>query len=314
MNIIDGHCDALWRMYENPAIDFYNPQQTLLDVNYARLVQSGVKLQCFAIYLSELITQPQFEHYMEYINIFYRKLVKPGKLAVVRNQSDLVNVMNGRTIGGILCLEGGDAIQGNPLYTETLFHLGVRMIGITWNYANWAGDGILEPRQGGLSLRGKSFVTQCNQLGMILDVSHLSTRSFWDVAAISTKPFVATHSNTAAICRHPRNLSDDQIRVLIEKDGRIGATFVPWFVSDKGAGSIAQLIKHIDHICALGGEQHVVLGSDFDGVDKHIPGLEHAGQFGNLVHELGKYYKDETVANITHGNWYRFLLDNLPLD
>ncbi|OXM84748.1 dipeptidase [Paenibacillus rigui] len=310
--IIDGHCDALWKMYEKPGLNFYDPLQTELDVNAARLAASEVKIQFFAIYLSEAIRHPHFEHYLEYINIFYQKIVSAGQMCLIKNQSDLNRVIQSDVRGAMLTLEGADAIRDNPLYTQTLYHLGVRMIGVTWNYANWAADGILEPRQGGFSKKGKGFIKDCNELGMILDVSHLSVKSFWDMADLSLKPFVATHSNAKAICNHPRNLDDSQIQVLIQKKGRIGMTFVPWFVSDKGTASIDQLLKHIEHICALGGVQHIVLGSDFDGIEQWIPGLEHAGQYNNLADKLSKHYKDEWVQGFLFRNWLSFLQTNLP--
>ncbi|MFH5183248.1 dipeptidase [Paenibacillus sp. TAB 01] len=312
MYIIDGHCDALWKMYEKPVLDFYNPQETGMDVTASRMAAGGVKIQFFAIYLSEAIRQPQFEHYLEYINIFYQKIVSTNQIYPIKNVTDLETVIQSNARGAILTLEGADAIRDNPLYTRILYQLGVRMIGVTWNYANWAADGVLEPRQGGFSKKGKGFIKDCNELGIILDVSHLSVRSFWDAADLSQKPFVASHSNAKAVCSHPRNLDDDQIRTIIMKQGRIGVTFVPWFVGNKGTASIDQLVKHIEHICGLGGVHNVVLGSDFDGIDQWIPGLEHAGQFGNLAQVLSKYYKDEWIEGFLHGNWLSFLRSNLP--
>ncbi|WP_312886485.1 dipeptidase [Paenibacillus foliorum] len=313
MIIIDGHCDVLWKMYENPLINFYEPQQAELDVNYENIIRSGVKIQCFAIYLPESIKQPKFDDYLEYINIFYQKIAINDKLTVIKNQSDLLQVMNGTKVGAILTLEGADAINDHSLYTQILYHLGVRMIGVTWNYANWAADGILEARKGGFSKKGKRFIKECNDLGIILDASHLSVRSFWDLADHSSSPIVATHSNAEAVCKHPRNLKDDQIRALIIKGGRIGMTFVPWFVSDAGTASIAQLIKHIEHVCALGGEKHVVLGSDFDGFDKKITDLEHTGQMDNLAQQLSRFYSDQTVEGFLYRNWFSFFKTNLPV-
>ncbi|MFD0680068.1 MULTISPECIES: dipeptidase [unclassified Paenibacillus] len=313
MVIIDGHCDVLWKMYENPLIDFYAPQQAELDVNYENMMKSGIKIQCFAIYLPESIKQPKFDDYLEYINIFYQKIAIMDKLIVIKNQSDLQQVMNGTKVGAILTLEGADAINDHSLYTQILFRLGVRMIGVTWNYANWAADGILEARKGGFSKKGKRFIKECNDLGIILDASHLSVRSFWDLADHSKKPFVATHSNAYAVCPHPRNLNDDQIRALITRGGRIGITFVPWFVSDKGDASISQLMKHIERVCALGGEKQVVLGSDFDGFNIKMPGLEHAGQLDNLAQQLSRYYKDQIVENFLYRNWLTFFETSLPI-
>ncbi|NHN28302.1 membrane dipeptidase [Paenibacillus sp. S3N08] len=299
-------------MFEDHEIDFYQSVDGKLDVTYANMVKSDIKIQFFAIYLAQRLEHPNFEHYLTYINIFYQKIIKPGYMKLIKNQADLNLVINGHERGALLTLEGAAAIQGNSLYTHTLYHLGVRMIGITWNYANWAADGVLEPRQGGFSLKGKNFVKECNKLGILLDVSHLSERAFWDLAETSSQPFVASHSNAKAICAHPRNLDDDQIRAIIEKDGRIGITFVPFFVGEPHNETIEQLLKHIEHICALGGQKQIVLGSDFDGIDERIPGLEHAGQFGGLVQHLSKYYKDEWIKDLLHNNWNRYLQTNLP--
>jgi membrane dipeptidase len=312
MVIIDGHCDALWKMYGNPNTDFYDASQTHLDVSYSRMVNGGVKIQCFAIYLSETIRQPRFEHYLEYINIFYRQLAIKDKFTVITSKSDLYQVMNGAKLGAILTLEGADAVNDSSLYTQILYQLGVRMVGVTWNYGNWAADGVLEPRQSGFSKKGKRFIKECNDLGILLDVSHLSVRSFWDLVDLSGKPIVASHSNAHAVCGHPRNLNDDQIRALIEKKGRIGITYVPWFVSSDGNATIDALLRHIEHICMLGGEKNVVLGSDFDGIDTKIPDLEHAGQTGNLAQQLSRYYKDEVVNGFLYRNWLTFFEQNLP--
>lgn len=313
MTIIDGHCDVLYKMYQKKDLDFYSLQPTGLDVTFSRMLQSGVKIQFFAIFLSEAIRQPYFDHYLEYINIFYQKIISDPRIKLIKNQTDLLEVMSGTRKGAILTLEGADAIQDNPLYTQTLFYLGIRLIGVTWNYGNWAADGVLEPRQGGFSKKGIKFIKECNDLGIMIDVSHLSEKSFWDVAAMSEKPFVATHSNAKAVCGHPRNLDDDQIKTIIQKQGRIGITFVPWFVKDKGTASISDLTKHIDHICSLGGEQHLVIGSDFDGISQWIPDLEHTGQYDNLAQVLSKYYKDEWIKDFFYRNWYRFLQRNLPV-
>jgi len=309
--IIDGHCDALYKMFEQPTIDFYDPAAGL-DVSYARMKQANVKIQFFAIFLPERITVPQFDHYLEYINIFYRKITCDGRIRLIKNRDDLHAVWHSDKLGAILTLEGADAVQGNPLYTRTLYHLGVRFVGVTWNYGNWAADGILEPRQSGFSNRGKSFIKDCCDLGILLDASHLSAAAFWDLAAATAKPFVATHSNAKALCGHPRNLDDDQLRELIRRDGRIGVTFVPWFV-DSANATVDGVLRHIDYIGALGGERQLVLGSDFDGISRAIPNLEHAGQYVNLVDALEKRYSGTQVQRFLNGNWFSFLERHLPV-
>ncbi|WP_235941420.1 dipeptidase [Paenibacillus puerhi] len=312
MIIIDGHCDALFKMIENPSLDFFASDLSGLDVTYPRMCRSNIKVQFFAIYLSERIKNPRLDHYLEYAALFHRKIVSDGRIRAIRTRNDLEAVMrSGTERGALLTLEGADALHGNLLHLQTLYDLGVRMIGTTWNYANWAADGILEPRQAGFTLQGKAFIKACNELGMLLDASHLSVRAFWDMAECSRKPFVATHSNAKAVCSHPRNLDDDQIRELIRAGGRIGITFVPWFVSHQGA-AIDGIIKHIDHILSLGGAGSLALGSDFDGIDRWIPQLEHAGQFDRLAFELYKRYPDDVAEGILYGNWYSFLAEQLP--
>lgn len=310
--IYDAHCDVLYKMFIDPKLDFYTSEAGL-DVTYNRMRDAGVKLQFFAIYLPEKLRRPSFDHLLEYVDIFRQKIESRGRLALVRNKDELDSVMRGDEIGAVLSLEGADALAGNPVYTRTLFDLGVRFIGITWNYANWAADGILEPRKGGFTKRGKKFISECNDLGMLLDVSHLSVKGFWELAELCQTPFIASHSNALSVCSHPRNLDDEQIGAIIQADGRIGVTFVPRFVKQKGDVSISDVLKHIDHICSLGGVRHLGFGSDFDGIEEHISGLDHAGKYGRLADELSRHYKAAEVEGFLWGNWNRFLKENLPL-
>ncbi|WP_019532615.1 dipeptidase [Paenibacillus ginsengihumi] len=311
--VIDGHCDVLYKMYERSEIDFFDLHTAELDASYARLREGGVKLQFFAIFLPERIRSPRFDHYLEYAALFHERIASDPRMLCVKTRADLEAVWSGSRVGALLTLEGADALQDNPVYLRTLRELGVRMIGVTWNYGNWAADGVLEPRQGGFTRRGKKLIQDCNAMGILLDASHLSTRAFWDLAETSDRPFAATHSNAAAICGHPRNLDDEQLRELIRRDGRIGVTFVPWFVQDGGNADIDGILRHVEHICALGGERQLVFGSDFDGIDRWVAGMEHAGCYAQLADALSKRYDDELVRRMLAGNWYEYLYRYLPL-
>ncbi|MCZ8512289.1 dipeptidase [Paenibacillus filicis] len=315
MQIIDGHCDVLYKMYEHPEIDFFDPQPAKLDVSYAGMVKAGIKVQCFAIYLPERITQPQFDHYLEYVDIFFRRIVSDPRIRHIKTRTDLEAVMNGKQVGALLTLEGTDALRGNSLYLRIMHDLGVRLIGTTWNHANWAADGVMEPRQGGFTRRGKRFIKECCDLGILLDVSHLTERAFWDLAETADKPFIASHSNVLALCGHPRNLNDAQIRELIRRDGRIGITFVPYFVraASQGNATIDDVLRHVEYLCAMGAQHQITFGSDFDGIQQWIPGLEKAEQYVNLVHALQRRYPEELVRRFMYGNWYSFLQKRLPV-
>jgi membrane dipeptidase len=309
MKIIDAHCDVLSKMLQYPGIEFTDGSQ--LDVTLPRLKEADMLMQSFAIYLPEKI-HPSFDDVLQCVEIFYRKvLIHPG-MRMIRSRTDLINASANGQIGAMLTLEGVEGLMGNFNYLRILYYLGVRSIGITWNYANWAADGVLEKRQGGFTEKGRKLVRECNDLGIIVDVSHLSEKGFWELAEMSDKPFIASHSNALEICPHPRNLNNNQIKAIIQAGGNIGITFVPWFISSNGMVGMSQILSHIDHICSLGGATHIGFGSDFDGTERWVNGLEHPGKYIDLGNMLSKHYTDAEVKGFLWGNWYDFYLKNLP--
>jgi len=310
VKIIDFHCDVLYKMLKYPDIDFFRKDDRL-DVTYSALRQVGMLMQVFAIYLPESFVPKRFQQTVDVISLFRRKIMANPQIIHVRSSEDLRAVQTERKLGALLSLEGVDGLEGVVPNLEIIYQLGVRAVGITWNYANWAADGIKEPRGGGFSLKGRELVRECNRLGMILDVSHLSVRGFWELVEMTTRPFIASHSNAFSVCAHPRNLRDDQIRAVIRLGGRIGVTFVPQFLSARSGAKLKHVLQHIDHICALGGEHYLGFGSDFDGIDEWTEGLEKAEQYGRLAEELLKHYKEEQVRGFLYQNWYDFLEEQL---
>ncbi len=312
MNFIDGHCDVLSKMLMDPGIDFLDDSR--LVVTLPRLRQAHALLQTFAVYLPESLDPPRFKHLLESIDLFHRNILIHPEMRWVRTRGEFRRSAAEGKIGALLSLEGVDGLEGDPLLLRILYHLGVRMVGLTWNYANWAADGVGEPRAGGLTRRGKKLVKECEEMGIILDVSHLSEKGFWELTDICAQPFIASHSNVYEICAHPRNLKDDQIRAIVDRGGRIGMTFVPWFIDSGGKGTPSQLLLHMDRVCSLGGAGHIVLGSDFDGFDPPLLGLEHPGRMEDFADLLCRYYKPEEAENFMYRNWRSFLDDHLPDD
>ncbi|BCG59602.1 dipeptidase [Paenibacillus sp. URB8-2] len=311
--VVDFHCDALSKMVEEPSIHFKADHR--LDVTGERLLEGGVGLQCFAIYLSQKWGKPRFEQVLRQIEKFRGSVANTGGLRPLRWREEatgLAGVLNDGPGWGMLSLEGVDGLEGNLFYAELIFELGVRFLGLTWNYANWAADGVLEKRNGGFTEKGRELVEWCNGSGMLLDVSHLSEAGFWELADLSKRPFIASHSNAKSICGHPRNLTDDQIRAVIGMDGRMGLTFVPWFVTDRKEVVPEDLLRHIEHVCTLGGEKHLMFGSDFDGIDSWIKGLEHPGHYPAFAELLLRHYSEESVKGWLHGNAVIYLASNLP--
>jgi membrane dipeptidase len=146
-----------------------------------------------------------------------------------------------------------------------------------------------------------------------VDVSHLSERAFWDVADLASRTIIASHSNAKALLNHPRNLTDEQIKAILALQGLIGVTYVPWFVAEGEQVTIDHVLRHIEHICELGGEQHLMLGSDFDGIDKYVSGLTHPGEVYRLREALLKRYTEQQTKQFLSGNALSFLAAHLPV-
>lgn len=311
MRVVDFHCDVLSKMWQNPRASFADDPK--LDVTLKRMEEGSLDLQVFAVFLSEQYGKPSMERILAQLDVFRNRIYCAGHLDLLLWKEQVQEIKQGNKRWGLLSLEGADGLEGQLFYVEVLYKLGVRFLGVTWNHANWAADGAMELRNGGLTRRGRELVKVCNETGMILDVSHLSRASFWDLLELTEAPVIASHSNADSICKHPRNLADDQIRALIATDGLVGVTFVPWFIKDGGdTVKIADLLPHIERICELGGERNLMFGSDFDGIDQWVSGLEHPGAYPNLVELLLKHYSEQQVEGWMSGNALRFLEMNLP--
>ncbi|MFT8321227.1 MAG: dipeptidase [Bacillus sp. (in: firmicutes)] len=300
MDFFDGHCDVLYKMFIDHRINFYDSEK--LQVNIKGLEKSGAKIQSFAIYIPESVhPDMRFQAALKMVDIFYEKILKPyPQLKLIQSQKD-VDLLGANEIGAILTLEGSEAIGSDIIKLKTLLRFGVTAVGLTWNYANAVADGALEPRGAGLSLFGKEVVKQLNDYHCWCDVSHLSEQGFWDVMELANFPY-ASHSNTYTLCPHPRNLRDDQIKALIEFDRVIGITFVPEFLNGTTSASITDILRHLDYICSLGGENHVGFGSDFDGTTHSVHGLESIFAYPRLIEELTKYYSSSQVEKFLYKN------------
>jgi membrane dipeptidase len=162
----------------------------------------------------------------------------------------------------------------------------------------------------GLSGDGKRLVQRCKELGVMIDTSHLTMKGFWDVGEAGL-PLVATHSNAFEQGHTARNLTDDQLRAIKETRGMAGLNFATVFLSDEGwstgKAGLEDCLRQLDHMISAAGEDHVGLGSDFDGAP--MPeGIAHAGQLPNLVHAMEEHgYGRSLIAKLTHENWLAFL-------
>lgn len=314
MHILDTHCDVLFKLQQakhgklsSPEpIRFWDSEE--LQVNLERMKAGQVKVQLFAIFIDPLVPSDQtWPAALEQIDLFHKEILEPHPEIKWITSWDQVASLKEGEIGAGLTLEGGEAFGNDFVKLRTLYRLGVLALGLTWNQANLLADGAREPREAGLTLLGKEVVRANHQHGVLTDLSHLSDRGFWDVMELTDGVF-ASHSNARALCDHPRNLTDEQIRALIQNNGRIHVVFHPPFIKkNSDTASIADLMKHIDHICSLGGEKHLGFGSDFDGITDFVENLDDAGKYQHLINELLRHYSEETVKGFAYQNFLRWV-------
>lgn len=226
------------------------------------------------------------------------------EIELAHSLKEIYSIYQKEKIAAFLSVEGGEVLQGRLEVLRVLYRLGIRILTLTWNHRNQLGDGVYEKvTGGGLTRFGRKVVKEMNRLGMIIDVSHLSEPGFWNVLELSEYPVMASHSNAAALCPHPRNLSDRQLRALGEKGGMVGVNFCPSFVSDENP-KLKVLLDHIDHIVNLIGIEHVGIGSDFDGIDQGVEGLEDISKITNITSGLiNRGYEERDIKKIWGENY-----------
>ncbi|MGH2374221.1 MAG: dipeptidase, partial [bacterium] len=206
-------------------------------------------------------------------------------------------------IAAVLSIENGDALGGDLRVLDDLYRRGVRMLGLTWNPSTALGDGAHGRQHSGLTDLGRAVIRRMDDLGIVVDVSHLSEAAFWDAVGVVRGPFIASHSNAAALYRHPRNLTDSQLRAVAKRGGIVGVNFYPGFL---GAATLDRVLAHIDHMVKVMGIDHVALGSDYDGVPRVAARLDDVSKLPNLTAGLQRRgYTTEQIHKILGGNALR---------
>lgn len=286
MSFVDLHCDTIMGLMEAGAD--VGLQSNQLSVDVGKLRAGGSLAQFFALFVDMEDCQNPLEHCLKMADRFYIEVDRNSDhLALALNYQDVERNSAANKISAFLTIEEGGVLKGDLANLRNFYRLGVRLITLTWNYPNELGfpNSKGEYRGQGLTQFGCEVVGEMNRLGMIVDVSHLSDQGFYDVARVSTKPFVASHSNARAVTPHSRNLTDDMIKMLAEKGGVIGINFARPFLGSADISRIEDMVHHIKHIAAVGGIDTVAIGSDFDGISPELE-IKDFGEMGKLVYAL----------------------------
>ena len=242
---------------------------------------------------------------------FYGQLEQNAARAkLCRNAEDLIAAAREKRQGVFLSLEGPEAIGCDPGRLEELKELGFLMTTLTWNYPN-ALAGCHGTEQG-LTAQGKVFVRKAQELGIVIDVSHLSEKAFWDLVDVTSAPVVASHSNSRALCPHTRNLSDEQFKVICNLGGLVGLNLYAPFLNEKGSADFSDFKRHMEHFLELGGEHHLAVGGDLDGCDRlpaGFTGVQSWNDLGRWLMQQGM--EEETVNHVFNNNAVYFALKHL---
>lgn len=284
MKIIDLHCDTIGRLAETGE----NLYQNQGHFDLSRALKSGLVLQFFSLFVYPREQSSALKGVIEQIDRFYQEIDQYANLVYPLLYIEDYQPEHNR-LAALLHLEGAECLGTDPAYLRMMYRLGLRSVGLTWNNRNLLADGVREGDDaGGLSQAGKKIIQEMSRLGMLLDLSHIAPKGFYQAIDEYKGPVLATHANARTLCDHPRNLDDHQLKRLAESGGVIGINQVNDFVRVSSHPSLEDFLDHIVYISELIGVQHVALGSDFDGADHMVlPGIEGYLQLENCLRKRG---------------------------
>ncbi len=334
MKIADMHCDTISEIWESRKQSVSqnggSPQQLSrndLHIDIRKMKKAGYLLQNFALYVDLKKGLDPFEYVLELIDVFREEMGKnKNDIGVIKTYDDiLANERQGK-MSALMTIEEGGCCKGEIGNLERLYQLGARMMTLTWNYPNELASpnlfiksaekgSTLKNDEGfslfdsskGLTEKGFFFIQRMEELGMIIDVSHLSDAGFWDIVQHTKKPFVASHSNARALCGHCRNLTDDMIRAVAGRGGVIGLNFYGCFLNETNDSHsrVARMAAHARHMLNVGGSGCLGLGSDFDGISGELE-IQDCSQMQKLVDGLERaHFTGTEIENILWRNVMR---------
>lgn len=323
MNIIDLHCDTISEIYWKRKERDISLRENDLMIDINKLKKSNVMMQCFAIFTHLEKVKNPFEYVNELIDLYEEEIKKNvSEINFAKSFEEILKNKNEGKISAMLTLEEGEAIEGDLKNLEHFYNRGVRMMSLTWNFENSIAYpnreiikdgkfvGVMPETEQGLKPFGFEVIMKMEELGMIVDVSHLSDAGIYDILDVMKKPFMASHSNARGVCNHARNLSDDMIKKMANKGCIAGLNYYPGFLSEdfshrEKKAYIEDAIKMLKYMINTGGSEFAALGSDYDGFQAELE-WEDAGGTAILIDEMKKAgFKSSLIDNITYKNALR---------
>ena len=288
MLICDTHCDTLFSLAMRPG--------SPTDITPETLRRGGVSLQTLAMFTGMKTDEASLSRAFDAMAAVWARLKAEGWEQAL----DPREAEEGKT-KYMLSVEGCDLMGYRADKLDEWAAMGVRMAALTWNHPNALGTPHCVNATDGLTAFGRESVRRMIAMKIAVDVSHLNERGFWDTLSCGAVP-LASHSCARALCGHTRNLTDEQLKALFEAGGYVGINFYPAFLSDSGRARIADIIRHLDHMLALGGENALGFGSDFDGIEKKPEDLQGPGDLPRLIAAMEDAFGAEIAEKIAGKN------------
>jgi membrane dipeptidase len=308
--VIDAHVDLLYDLLR------HHPETRLADlpadawVSLPKLSDGGVRVIVSAFYCEDAHNGPvkaadNLRFLLEYAEKYLSDLI------TIRTGEDLESCYHGTgSPGALLLLENADALLEFP--PEILERKGFRIVGLTHVGKNRIGDGNAVQDPGGLSPEGRNLVKELDRMGFAIDTAHLSEPCFREVTDIFSGPLLSSHTGLRAFCDTPRNLSEEQIRIILSRGGVIGLAAYPGMLSSTGKSDISDVFRQIDWLTQKYGPGGVAIGSDFGGYNSVCEGFDDHSRIPKLAEMLSVAgYPDTIVEGILGGNWFRFFSEVL---
>ncbi len=211
-------------------------------------------------------------------------------------------------VAAFIAVEGAELLGCSRQGLAAAYKKGVRLVNLCWNYDNALCGAANGAKKGGLSEKGVEFVGIMQEMGIAVDLSHASERTFWDTAEIAKRPIMAGHSNSKKVCNNPRNLTDEQFSAIVQLKGVAGLNMCPEFLNESKSACIEDVISHAEHFLELGGETALCLGGDLDGVDRLPKGMTGIESYGEIYEAmLRRNYKESLIQDIFYYNLFNAL-------
>lgn len=301
--VFDGHCDTILRCY----LDGRGFRENGGHLDLERMKPYGGWAQFFACFgePEDMPGKPLWKVFQEEVALFRKQMEENTALIVhCRTAAEAEAAWAQGKAAAFLSAEGAELLECDLQKLEIAYSWGLRAVNITWNHENILSGTNVESPQKGLTEQGRAFVKRAQELGILVDVSHLSDPGFWDVAELAKKPFFASHSNSRSLCSHPRNLTDEQFTAIIRNRGVAGLNMCDEFLGQ--APTVDTLCAHVEHWFSLGGEENVSLGGDWDGISHPPAGIGGIQDLCKLSDRLLQMnYPEERVDGLFYKNLMR---------